>query len=253
MNDFATYQAFVPLDYLNSYYGTLGSEADGLLHFLSETFAPLPNQLRILEYGGGPTIIGMISAAAKAVSIDFCDYVEANRALVQRWISGDEQDFDWTPFIVRALQHEGVDVPSHEQISERAALLRSLVHNILPCDIYATPPVNVEGHYDVIMSHYCLDAVTDDKAQWHENIRNLCTLLKPGGTLILSSLREANFSDFGDTRFPNVYLREKDVREALEIVGFAAASIRVVSAEADHAAREYTGVIFSSCLTNYPL
>lgn len=248
MNDFATYQAFDPNDYLESYYKVLGSEADGLLRFLSESFAPLPENLRVLEFGGGPTVISLIVAAGKASSIDFCDYVGSNRAVVQRWLAGDEHDFDWTPYFVRALQYEGIETPTDEQVQERAARVRSAVYSVQTCDIYQSPPVNVSGQYDVIISNYCLDAVTDSKVQWHQNIRNLCTLLRPGGTLILSSLREATYSDFGETRFPNVFLQEGDVYEALAVVGFPADGIRVVSADADHAAREYTGVIFASAI-----
>jgi len=248
MNDFAVYQAFDPHTYLESYYKVLGSEADGLLRFLTESFASLPDNLRVLEFGGGPTIISMIPAARSANSIDFCDYVDANRDVVQRWIDGDEQDFDWNPYIVQTLKYEGIVEPTPEQVSERAARIRQIVHSIQSCDIYQSPPVNVSGKYDVIISNYCLDAVTDSKIEWYDNIRNLCGLLQRGGLLILSSLREATFSDFGETRFPNVYLQEADVREALEIVGFPEEGIRVVSAEADHTAREYTGVIFASAV-----
>ncbi|MCA9912706.1 MAG: methyltransferase domain-containing protein [Anaerolineae bacterium] len=246
MNEFAVYQAFDPLDYLKTYYTVIGSEGDGMLRFLAETFSALPANLRVLEYGGGPTIIGMISAATRAASMDFCDYVDSNRALVQRWLSGDEQDFDWNPFLARALEFEGIEAPTNEQVGERAALMRRVVHNVLPGDIYAMPPAPVEGRYDVVMSHFCLDAVTREKAQWQENIRNLCTLLQPGGTLILSSLREAHFPEEGKRAFPNVYLQEEDVRETLESVGFPAESIRIVSADADNTDRDYTGIILSS-------
>ncbi len=248
MNDFASYQAFDPHPYLESYYKSLGSEAAGLLHFLTERFASLPNNLRVLEFGSGPTIISLIAAARRASSIDCCDYVAANREVVQRWLAGDECDFDWTPYIIRALQYEGNPHPTENDIHERAARVRHVVNSVLSCDIHLAPPVKVTGKYEVIISNYCLDAVTDSKEQWHKHIRNLRTLLKPGGMLILSSLREARFSDFGATRFPNVYLREGDVRAALEIVGFPASTIHLVSAEADHTAREYTGVIFASAV-----
>jgi hypothetical protein len=59
-------------------------------------------------------------------------------------------------------------------------------------------------------------------------------------------LLDATYSDFGHTRYPNVRLQETDVREALEATGFEPASIRLVSAPADHAGREYRGVVFAA-------
>lgn len=246
MDDYAPYQAFSPREYLASYYGVLGSEAEGLLRFLFRTFSYVDYGRRILEFGGGPTIISLIAAAPKASDITFCDYVAENRAVVRRWLDGDEADFDWTPYIVRALQLEGINQPTPQQIQTRASLIRQKVTGVLTCDIYATPPVETDGPFDVIITNYCLDAVTADKAEWHDHIRNLRGLLAPGGTFMMSSLREAQFSYFGETRFPNVFLQEQDVREALEIAGFAPETIHVTVAAADHPQREYSGVIFGS-------
>ena len=246
MTDFATYNAFDPLAYLHAYYSGIGTEADGLMQFAVDAFATLPKEITLLEFGGGPTIIGMIAAARVANEIHFCDYVPANRNVVQKWLDGDDEDFDWTPFIARTLQHEDIPAPTETDIATRVDKLRHLVTQVVPCDLYQTPPVQTDQSYDVVTAHYCLDAVTNDKKEWHSHITKMRSLLKPGGTFIMSSLREAKFSDFGGTRFPNVHLQEPDVHEALLNTGFNAASINVISAPADHDQREYSGVIFSS-------
>lgn len=248
MDDYAAYQAFSPQAYLKSYYDPLGSEADGLLRFLTEAFATLPPEHTLLEFGAGPTIISLICAADKAAHIDTCDYVAENRAVVERWLAGDESDFDWTPYFVRALQLEGVAEPTPEQIAARAARIRAVTGPVVACDITQEPPVATGRHYDVIISNYCLDAVTGDKAEWQAHIRKLKWLLKPGGTLLLSSLRQATYSDFGETRYPNVYLLEADLPDALTKAGFDPLTIRVTTAEADHPQREYSGVIFASAV-----
>ncbi len=246
MTEFNTYDVFDPLAYLDAYYSGIGSEADGMMQFLVDVCARLDNGITMLEFGGGPTIIGMIAAARIASEIHFCDYVSANRAVVQSWLVGHDEDFDWTPFFVRTLEYEGNLEPSETDVATRAQHLRDLVTQVIPCDLYATPPVETSQLYDVVTAHYCLDAVTNDKNEWHRHILNMKSLLKPGGTFIFSSLREAQFSDFGGTRFPNVHLLEEDVHEALLVTGFDPASINVISAAADHAQREYTGVIFAS-------
>jgi hypothetical protein len=188
----------------------------------------------------------MITAARYATDIHFCDYVEANRAVVENWMAGHDEEFDWNPFIARCLEYEGIAAPTIADIANRADHLRAVVTKIVPCDLYQNPPVETNQLYDVVSAHYCLDAVTDDKDEWHRHIQKMKALLKPGGTCIMSSLKQAQFSDFGGTRFPNVHLLEEDVQEALLKVGFVPTSIKVVSAPADHDQREYTGVIFSS-------
>jgi SAM-dependent methyltransferase len=246
VDDFAVYEAFSPQDYLQSYYGSLLSEADGLLKFLVDTFSRLRGDISLLEFGGGPTLIGLIPAARRATNIHFCDYVTENRDVINRWLAGDVSDFDWSAFVARTLEYEGVVNPAQRDIEARCAQIRSAVTAVTTCDVYSTPPVVTENLFDVVLTNYCLDAVTNDKNEWHGHIANLKTLLKPGGIFVFSSLLEARYSDFGDTRFPNVYLQEPDVRRALELTGFLASSIRVETAPADHADREYRGVIFAS-------
>lgn len=248
MDDYAAYQAFSPQAYLASYYNPLGSEADGLLRFLTETVNALPANLTVLEFGAGPTIISLIPTAGSARCIDVADYVTANRDVITRWLHGDESDFDWTPYFRRTLQLEGQAQPTPSQIAARAALVRQVVRDVLPCDITHAPPVATSERYDLIISNYTLDAVTNDRDEWLGHIRRLKALLAPGGTLLLSSLRQATYSDFGQTRYPNVYLEEADLPQALTAAGFDPSTIRTAASPADHAQREYTGVIFASAV-----
>ena len=57
------------------------------------------DEIRCLEYGGGPTITGLIGAAPKVDRIVFAEFTEANRQAVLSWIAGKPEAFDWRPFI----------------------------------------------------------------------------------------------------------------------------------------------------------
>src|SRR5437016_4759086 len=78
--------AFVPFDpiaYLREYYNHLGEENRELLRFLDQAYAYIFTEIgtaRMLEFGGGPTIYQLISAARYPVSIDFSDYLDSNLA-----------------------------------------------------------------------------------------------------------------------------------------------------------------------------
>ncbi|NDJ52392.1 MAG: hypothetical protein GYB68_04795, partial [Chloroflexi bacterium] len=231
------YDSFDPHAYLNMYYSEIGTEGDGLLRFLVDVFVDLNDGITVLEFGGGPTIIGMIAAARRASEIHYADYLPANRDVVQDWLSGNEDAFDWNPFIQRTLQYEDKSPLSDAAVSARAQQIRNAVTRVLACDIFQTPPVHTDQLYDVVTAHYCLDAVTESKEAWYENILKMKRLLKLGGTLVISSLQEARFSNLGGNKFLNVFLQENDVSAYLERAGFLPEHIRVKSAPADHAQR----------------
>src|SRR5262245_17716555 len=79
-----TQDAFKPFDpkaYLREYYSCLGEENRALLRFLNQAYIRIFSEIdtaRVLEFGGGPTIYQLISAAQHAVSIDFSDYLDDN-------------------------------------------------------------------------------------------------------------------------------------------------------------------------------
>src|SRR6476661_6211072 len=65
-----TFEPFNPRAYLNEYYRHL-DEANPRMFTELDT-------ARVLEFGGGPTIYQLISAAKYPASIDFSDYLDAN-------------------------------------------------------------------------------------------------------------------------------------------------------------------------------
>jgi hypothetical protein len=243
--EYDSYDSFNPSSYLDSYYKVLGNEATGLLRFLCRAFQRIPRGSTVLEFGGGPTLIGLIPAARTAREIHFSDYSPKNLAKIRTWLGGNESGFDWTDCIVACLKLEGYLEPTSNQIAGRKEQIRDAVSQVVSCNINDSPPLHTGRHYDAIISNYCIDAVTDSKAEWIESIRKLKGLLNPGGTLILSSILQASYYHFGETRYPNVYLTPTDVREALQVCQFNASSIRIETAPPDNREREYHGVIFA--------
>ena len=53
---------------------------------------------RPLEFGGGPTIYGLISASGYVSEIVFSDYVEENRKAVEEWKNAGPCGYDWGPY-----------------------------------------------------------------------------------------------------------------------------------------------------------
>ncbi len=128
-----TFGPFDPRAYLREYYSHLGNENRALLHFLDEAYARIFTEIsaaRMLEFGGGPTIYQLISAAKYAVSIDFSEYLDANLNEVQLWLRDAQGQFFWDSFIHYVLDREGVH--PHESITTEMAEGNVFVDHVAP-------------------------------------------------------------------------------------------------------------------------
>lgn len=249
IDEYDHYDEFDPIIYLQTFYNEIGSEGYGMLRFLHEVFSMQKPNCTVLEFGGGPTVLGMISAARIASEIHFAEYVPVNRSIVQRWVDGNSTDFDWTPYFQAVLEIEGVTEPSKHEVLERIHQLRSKITKIVIGDIYQHPPVDTNTQYDVIISNYCLDSVTGDYQEWITFLENLSSLLVAGGTIALSTLQEVAYCEYGAIRYPNVFLTQDRLRKGLIAAGFDPESIHIDNVPSDdHDERNYAGVLFASAI-----
>ena len=57
-----------------------------------------PDTARLLEFGGGPSIYPLISAAPYVSEIVFAEYAEEGRREIELWKNDDPTAHDWTPY-----------------------------------------------------------------------------------------------------------------------------------------------------------
>jgi hypothetical protein len=237
---------FDPRAYLHEYYGDVGAENLALLRFLIEAYQDLPPGGVLLDFGGGPTIYPLISAASRVAEIHFSDYLEANLEEVRRWLAADPQAFDWTAFVREALELEFGCACSDSDVAERESEIRKRVTKLMRCDASRMPPIDgLSEQYDILVTNFCAESATADRWQWQASVGNIVSLLKPGGKLIMSALKGATRYAVGSRSFPAVDISEEDLIEQLEESGFPRKGIEVRSIPADHTAREYTGLILA--------
>ncbi len=237
---------FDPVAYLEEYYSDTGDENLALLRFLAEAFQGLPPGGLLLDFGGGPTIYPLISAAARVDEIHFSDYLEANIGEVRRWLSAQPDAFDWAPFVATALHIEAGVAPTPAEVAEREAEIRKKVTRLIRCDASRNPPIDgAFERYDVLVTNFCAESATSDRSQWQASVSNIVSLLKPGGRLIMSALRGATSYAVGPRFFPAVDVSEEDLVELLEDSYFPRKFIDVRSVPADRVTREYDGLIMA--------
>ena len=237
---------FDPRAYLDEYYSDLGAENIALLRFFVEACRELPRHGLLLDFGGGPTIYPLIAAAAAVREIHFSDYLDANLEEVRKWLRRDADAFDWRPFVEKTIELE-TDAPcTLVQRARREGELRGRITRLLHCDASRSPAIaECNRGYDVVVSNFCAESATSDRAIWRAYMHNIGSLLRPGGTLIMSALKGARCYSVGSKTFPAVDISEEDLAEVLVESGFPEKRVAIRTAPSDRADRLYRGVIMA--------
>lgn len=192
------------------------------LRLLHQSFSVMPSELSILDYGAGPVVVSVISAATKASSIVLADYVEKNLDELRRWLGCDENGHDWSAYfsyVVNELEG-GKD---ERYVREREELLRSKVRAVVSCDITKDPPIDEShvGPYDVVICSLVLEGASSTHDEYRSNFARLAKLVKPGGFLFCYGVENpTGYYTVGKKNFPNVYVTNQLAVKVFEDNGF---------------------------------
>ena len=193
------FDKFDPSSYLN-YYGGIQFRRH-MLRSYHAAFRELPPDVTVLDYGSGPSITGVISAATKASAIFLSDYCAANRDFAQDWLEDKPGAFDWDPhfnYVVKELEGG-----SDEAVEKRKQEVRKLVKGIAHCDLSQDPPIEKKYNklYDVVITSYVLESTATSDEEYFSMMSRICNLVKPGGTLLVMVIENTPSYKVGDLLF----------------------------------------------------
>ena len=219
-----------------------------LSNFYGE-FAP-ESDLKVLDYGCGPTLAFSISAAPKARRIVLADYSQSSLDSIAQWLERDPCAYNWTPtfeHVLRDLEDldgdgDGNSAEFAAAIAQREECLRRSVEGMVRCDVrkddfLAERYIRI---YDVVMCFLCLESAFEDRQGYKSGIEKLSSLLEVGGYLLLScALREGR--DASQTsyfvrgvEFNDVVLDKDFVLGTLKECGFKVAKEDYLPLPPDH-------------------
>ena len=149
-----------------------------------EAFQRLPRSLKVLDYGTGPALLSVISAARYASEVVLSDHADSNCEALKKWLRRDPSAFNWSPYfdhVVQKLEGQG-----EKEAREREERLREIVKDVAYCDIKEDPPIRTtcQGPYDVVTDPGCLVSACLTMEEYRKGVAKLAAMLKPGGTLI---------------------------------------------------------------------
>lgn len=179
-----------------------------------------------IEVGCGPTLHHAIMLAPFVESLEMADYLDENLAHVRRWLCNASGAEDWSRYTRFCVETDGLE-PSDTAVLEREALTRKRISLVRPVNILHPEPLgSAKSRYDLVSSFYCTEEVAHTVEAWEEVLASLCSLVRPGGYLLLACLANTDFYhihlDDRSTRvLPCAKVSHSDLIRALRKLGFA--------------------------------
>ncbi|CDW57055.1 nicotinamide N methyltransferase [Trichuris trichiura] len=210
---------FEPLTYLKEYYGNndMSHGLKTIISFLPNFAARLPHCSTFLDVGSGPTVYMAMGLRNKVDSIYLSDYAEQNREHLLLWRKGQAK-FNWNPIAeaIATLEGNACEWQSVETVA------RSKVKAIIKCDVLAKPCLPApysDKRFDIVSTVFCLEYATTDLQLFRYGLKNVVSMIRNGGWLILGGAYQEHTYDLGRCRFLCLYLKEEELMESLRQAG----------------------------------
>ena len=211
--------------YLTEYYSRIEPTEKFTLRFLLDALTELPPGGRAIDFGAGPTMHTAIALAGHVAEIHIADLLPENLRAIRRWQLRTEDAHDWSAFTREILNLEGLSGPTAAQVSEREMLARRLLTRVMPGNAGRRHPLGAQlrAHYGCVASFFCADSATSSLGEWQRYMRNILSLLAPGGLLVMGALRRCAAWRIGRSRMPSPRVDERHMQLMLDSAGFARA------------------------------
>lgn len=219
-----------PKGYLEQYYSgkNVTNDEIGILKFIENFFKDKKsNFTNMIEVGCGPTIHHLTPFISHVDSIYIADYVESNLEEIRRWVNNSQDAHDWTAYLSGALRYKMGRLPSKAKIENTINSLKSKITSLLKCDVRSKKPLGIKKTFNLVTSFYTLECVAHTQEEFVQFVKNLASLVKPNGWLILVDLHNANHYMVGDESFPTVRVTENIIRKSLTNGGFLPKTINI--------------------------
>ncbi|XP_065425100.1 nicotinamide N-methyltransferase-like [Chrysemys picta bellii] len=216
---------FDPKEFLKAYYSfdSTSSEKNDILMFLLRNFFKTfildgVKGNTLIRIGGMPSILELLSACESFTEIIVTQNTDRNCQELQKWLKKEPGAFNWTPLVKYACELEG----DRNKWAEKEEKLRRTVKQVLECDVTKFNPVTFASlpPADWLLICHCLEGICNDLSTYRAALKNVSSLLKPGGHLLLVTAMRSNYYMIGQHKVPCLFLEKEVLEEAVKEAGY---------------------------------
>uniref|UniRef100_A0A8C5PXC5 Uncharacterized protein n=1 Tax=Leptobrachium leishanense TaxID=445787 RepID=A0A8C5PXC5_9ANUR len=189
----------------------------------------------MIELGAGPVLYHILSACDTFKKIYLTDYFDGNLRQIEKCLKKENDAFDWTPYMQYVCDLEGnrcTPEEKGEKIRSKVTLLKSDVTLANPLEPVSLPKV------DFVMIGACLTCACKNEEEFTASLKNIVSLIKPGGYLFIEDCLEASYYIVGDIKFSVLSLKEEMVRRAVVKAGCAIDEFEIFRDSQDSVTRD---------------
>jgi hypothetical protein len=246
MAERGAYDDWVARDYLGEYYKDVQQDERSTIRYFVEGMRDAEAG-PVLCFGCGPTLHHVFLAVPRMTEVYLADYLPQNLEELERWRRQDPSAHDWTPFVRYTLECETGREPTGADIDARTAALRRMIGGLVHADAARADPLGKEfrGRFATVLSPYCAEAATEDKAEWVRYARNIASLVRPGGLFLTAAVRHCRSYKAGERFFPATDIDEDDLGGVMRM-DFRPDSVHVEVCEVpDHRNQGFSGTLLA--------
>ncbi|XP_054854579.1 nicotinamide N-methyltransferase-like [Eublepharis macularius] len=172
----------------------------------------------LIDIESGHTIYQFLSACECFREIIATGYMDGIREELQQWLRKEPGVFNWGSVGKYVCELEG----DREKWVQKEEKVRKAIKRVLKCDVTQPNPLAPLSlpPADCVLSTLFLEVACPDLPTYRSALKNISSLVKPGGHLVLFVALEANFYMVGLQRFSCLFLDQKCVEEAVKGAGF---------------------------------
>lgn len=124
--------------------------------------------------------------------------------------------------------------------------MRRAVKQVLKCDVTQSQPLGAVSlpPADCLLSTLCLDAACPDLPAYRTALRNLSSLLKPGGYLVIVDALRSSYYMIGEQRFSSLCLGREAVEASVREAGYTIKQFEVISQSYSPTTADNEGIFF---------
>ena len=202
----------------------------------------------LLEFGSGPYIHTLISAAPYVNKIYHTDYLEECRQEALIWKNKDPKAYDWSPyfqFVVNTLEGKsGMDA-----VIERQELLRSKFQDSLFLDMKSSGPLLPAQLklFDIVYTGFCVESIASSLEEYKAIMKKIFHLLNQNGYLVMLANQGCTWYMVNEEKYPTYPIRIDEIVATLEEVGFTLHYMESVRKEYEDGVQYYNDKKYYSC------